>query len=121
MAKAEPSNKTKSTASSLKSGVNPKSSPADSQLNNPKEILGAIYGLMVKNREQTIRTRELEQNLQESKKKQEMTQELSLPRPQSQPQISGTNAHLSPARPVNLYIYKASLSLSLFYNFLFVS
>jgi putative chitinase len=74
MAKAEPSNKTKSTASSLKSGVNPKSSPADSQLNNPKEILGAIYGLMVKNREQTIRTRELEQNLQESKKKQEDNQ-----------------------------------------------
>jgi GH24 family phage-related lysozyme (muramidase) len=74
MAKAEPSNKTKSTASSLKGGVNPKSSPADSQLNNPKEILGAIYGLMVKNREQTIRTRELEQNLQESKKKQEDNQ-----------------------------------------------
>jgi putative chitinase len=74
MAKAEPSNKTKSTASSLKSGVNPKSSPADSQLNNPKEILGAIYDLMVKNREQTIRTRELEQNLQESKKKQEDNQ-----------------------------------------------
>ena len=74
MAKAEPSNKTKSTASSLKSVVNPKSSPADSQLNNPKEILGNIYGLMVKNREQVVKTRELEQRLIKDKKKQDDTQ-----------------------------------------------
>lgn len=74
MAKAEPSDKTKSTASSLKSGVNPKSSPADSQLNSPQEILGAIYELMVKTREETVKTRELEQKLQTDKKKQDDTQ-----------------------------------------------
>jgi len=74
MAKAEPSNKTKSTASSLKSGVNPKSSPADSQLNNPKEILGAIYDLMVKNREQMVKNRELEQRINKDKKRQDDTQ-----------------------------------------------
>jgi predicted chitinase len=74
MAKAEPSDKTKTTASSLKGGVNPKSSPADSQLNNPQEILGAIYELMVKNRERTVKTRELEQRLVKDKKKQDDTQ-----------------------------------------------
>lgn len=74
MAKAEPSNKTKSTASSLKGAVNPNSSSADSQLNNPKEILGAIYELMVKNREETVKTKELEQKLQNDKKKQDDTQ-----------------------------------------------
>ena len=73
MAKAEPSDKTKSTASSLKSGVNPKSSPADSQLNSPQEILGAIYELMVKTREETVKTKELEQKLQTDKKKQDDT------------------------------------------------
>ena len=74
MAKAEPSDKTKTTASSLKSGVNPKSSPAESQLDNPKEILGAIYGLMVKNREQMVKTREFEQELVKNKKEQDDTQ-----------------------------------------------
>lgn len=74
MAKAEPSNKSKSTASSLKSGVNLSSSPADSGLNNSKEILGAIYELMVKNREQMVKTRELEQRLDKEKKKQDDTQ-----------------------------------------------
>ena len=74
MAKAEISEKSKVTASSLKGGVNPKSSPSESQLDNPKEILGAIYGLMVKNREQMVKTREFEQGLVKKKKEQDDTQ-----------------------------------------------
>ena len=72
--RARLSDKSKQTASSLKESASPKSSPADSQLNNPKEILGAIYKLMVKTREETVKTRELEQKLQNDKKKQEDTQ-----------------------------------------------
>jgi len=71
--RARLSDKSKQTASSLKESASPKSSPAGPNLNNAEEILGAIYGLMVKNREQAVKTRELEQRLVKDKKKQDDT------------------------------------------------
>ena len=72
--RARLSDKSKQTASSLKELASPKSSPAGPNLNNAEEILGAIYELMVKNREQTVKTREDEQTLNKKKKKQDDTQ-----------------------------------------------
>ena len=72
--RARLSDKSKQTASSLKESASPKSSPADSNLDSAEKILGAIYELMVKNREQTVKTRELEQRLVKDKKRQDDTQ-----------------------------------------------
>jgi GH24 family phage-related lysozyme (muramidase) len=72
--RARLSQKSQQTASSLKSAVSPKSSPEDLNLDSAEEILGAIYELMVKNREQMVKTRELEQRLDKEKKKQDDTQ-----------------------------------------------
>ena len=72
--RARLSDKSKQTASSLKESASPKSSPADSNLDGAEEILGAIYELMVKSREQTVKTREDEQTLNKKKKEQDDTQ-----------------------------------------------
>ena len=72
--RAKLSDKSKGTASSLKSAVSPKSSPDDLKLDSAEEILGSIYDLMVKNRERVVKTKELEQRLNKEKKKQDDTQ-----------------------------------------------
>jgi hypothetical protein len=72
--RARLSDKSKGTASSLKSAVSPKSSPGELKLDDAEEILGAIYELMVKNREQMVKNREDERTLNKKKKEQDDTQ-----------------------------------------------